>query len=124
MLTPRRLSQFKRDVRKAEKRGKDMGKLRALLVLPPRGARAVLYRQLGAHAGALPAARLSFSKPLLRTGFQRKGDRETVASPRQRDDRRRAAAFAGGEGDVAAVGACDGAGDGQPEARAAGMTSA
>jgi mRNA interferase YafQ len=33
VLTPRRLSQFKRDVRKAEKRGKDMDKLRVLLVL-------------------------------------------------------------------------------------------
>ena len=33
MLTPRISAQFKRDVRKAEKRGKDMAKLRALLLL-------------------------------------------------------------------------------------------
>lgn len=33
MLTPVRSGQFKRDVRKAEKRGKDMGKLRALVLL-------------------------------------------------------------------------------------------
>jgi mRNA interferase YafQ len=33
VLTPCRLSQFKRDVRKAEKRGKDMSKLRTLLAL-------------------------------------------------------------------------------------------
>lgn len=33
MLTPRQSGLFKRDVRKAEKRGKDMGKLRTLLVL-------------------------------------------------------------------------------------------
>ena len=33
MLTPRISSQFKRDVRKAERRGKDMAKLRALLLL-------------------------------------------------------------------------------------------
>ena len=31
MLTPVRSAQFKRDVRKAEKRGKDLGKLRVLL---------------------------------------------------------------------------------------------
>ena len=31
MLTPVRSAQFKRDVRKAEKRGKDPGKLRVLL---------------------------------------------------------------------------------------------
>lgn len=33
MLTPVQAGQFKRDVRKAEKRGKDMSKLRALLLL-------------------------------------------------------------------------------------------
>lgn len=33
MLTPVRSGAFKRDVRKAEKRGKDMGKLRQLLAL-------------------------------------------------------------------------------------------
>ncbi|MCK9513501.1 MAG: type II toxin-antitoxin system YafQ family toxin [Pigmentiphaga sp.] len=33
MLTPRLSGQFKRDVRKAEKRGKDMAKLRILLAL-------------------------------------------------------------------------------------------
>ena len=33
MLTPRISSQFKRDVRKAERRGKDLAKLRALLLL-------------------------------------------------------------------------------------------
>lgn len=33
MRAPIRSGQFKRDVRTAEKRGKDMGKLRALLVL-------------------------------------------------------------------------------------------
>lgn len=33
MLTPVRSGQFKRDVRKAEKRGKDMAKLRTLLTL-------------------------------------------------------------------------------------------
>ena len=33
MLTPIRSSQFKRDVKRAEKRGKDMGKLRTLLTL-------------------------------------------------------------------------------------------
>ncbi|OIP07786.1 MAG: type II toxin-antitoxin system mRNA interferase toxin, RelE/StbE family [Rhodocyclales bacterium CG17_big_fil_post_rev_8_21_14_2_50_68_7] len=33
MREPIRCGQFKRDVRSAEKRGKDMGKLRALLVL-------------------------------------------------------------------------------------------
>ena len=33
MLIPVRSSQFKRDVKKAEKRGKDMTKLRALLAL-------------------------------------------------------------------------------------------
>lgn len=33
MLTPVRSGQFKRDVRKAEKRGKDMAKLRTLLML-------------------------------------------------------------------------------------------
>lgn len=33
MLTPRLSGQFKRDVRKAEKRGKDMAKLRTLLTL-------------------------------------------------------------------------------------------
>lgn len=33
MLVPRISAQFKRDVRKAEKRGKDMTKLRALLEL-------------------------------------------------------------------------------------------
>jgi mRNA interferase YafQ len=33
MLTPRRSGAFKRDVRKAEKRGKDMVKLRAVLAL-------------------------------------------------------------------------------------------
>jgi len=33
MLTPRLSGQFKRDVRKAKKRGKDMGKLRTLLDL-------------------------------------------------------------------------------------------
>ena len=32
MLTPVRSAQFKRDVRKAEKRGKDLGKLRVLLM--------------------------------------------------------------------------------------------
>lgn len=32
MLTPVRSSHFKRDVKKAEKRGKDMAKLRALLL--------------------------------------------------------------------------------------------
>ena len=33
MLTPVHSTAFRRDVRKAEKRGKDMGKLRALLTL-------------------------------------------------------------------------------------------
>ncbi len=33
MLTPVRSGAFKRDVTRAEKRGKDMGKLRALLLL-------------------------------------------------------------------------------------------
>jgi len=33
VLTPRLSGQFKRDVRKAEKRGKDMAKLRTLLTL-------------------------------------------------------------------------------------------
>ncbi|KAF1041470.1 type II toxin-antitoxin system YafQ family toxin [Xylophilus sp.] len=33
MLTPVRLGAFKRDVKRAEKRGKDMGKLCALLLL-------------------------------------------------------------------------------------------
>lgn len=33
MLTPRQSGQFKRDVRKAEKRGKEMRKLRTLLAL-------------------------------------------------------------------------------------------
>ena len=33
MLTPVRSGAFKRDVKRAEKRGKDMGKLRALLLL-------------------------------------------------------------------------------------------
>ena len=33
MLTPVRSGQFKRDVKRAEKRGKDLGKLRRLLTL-------------------------------------------------------------------------------------------
>lgn len=33
MLTPVRSTQFKRDVKRAEKRGRDLGKLRKLLVL-------------------------------------------------------------------------------------------
>ena len=33
MLTPRRSGAFRRDVRKAEKRGKDLAKLRAILAL-------------------------------------------------------------------------------------------
>jgi len=33
VLTPRQHGQFKRDVRKSEKRGKDMRKLRTLLAL-------------------------------------------------------------------------------------------
>lgn len=33
MLTPRRSGAFKRDVRKAEKRGKDVAKLRTILAL-------------------------------------------------------------------------------------------
>ncbi|WP_416137090.1 type II toxin-antitoxin system YafQ family toxin [Halomonas sp. HK25] len=33
MLTPVRSSQFKRDVKRLQKRGKDMGKLKALLIL-------------------------------------------------------------------------------------------
>lgn len=33
MLTPRRSGAFRRDVRKAEKRGKDLAKLRAVLAL-------------------------------------------------------------------------------------------
>jgi mRNA interferase YafQ len=33
VLTPVRSGQFRRDIRKAEKRGKDMGKLRAVLLL-------------------------------------------------------------------------------------------
>ena len=31
MLAPRRSTQFKRDIRRAEKRGKDLGKLRKLI---------------------------------------------------------------------------------------------
>lgn len=38
MLTPVRSGAFKRDVKRAEKRGKDMGKLRALLLLLIEGA--------------------------------------------------------------------------------------
>ena len=33
MLTPVRSAQFRRDVKRVEKRGKDMGKLRAVLIL-------------------------------------------------------------------------------------------
>lgn len=33
MLTPVRSGQFRRDVKRAEKRGKDLGKLRSLLLL-------------------------------------------------------------------------------------------
>lgn len=37
MLTPVRSGQFRRDVKRAEKRGKDMAKLREILLLPIAG---------------------------------------------------------------------------------------